>query len=333
MENFKFRALIVEEYLPNRFRRYIGDKSVLDLPQGDVLIKVFYSSLNYKDALSAKGHKGITRNYPHTPGVDAAGVVVESRVDKFKENDQVIVTGYDLGMNTSGGFGQYIRVPEGWIVPLPKGLTLFESMIYGTAGFTAGLCVNSFIDKGIEPTCGKILVTGATGGVGSLAVAILSKLGYHVVASTGKIEKTDFLKFLGAKEVIHRSEVYETTTKPLLQRKWIGVVDNVGGITLSTAIRSTDYDGVVASVGLVESDNLAITVYPFILRGVSLIGIDSAETKMPKRLKIWEKLANDWKIDFSGIWKEVMLDELNNEIEKILRGEQVGKVVVNLCNK
>lgn len=333
MENLRFRALIVEEYQPNTFRRYIGDRSVLELPHGDVLIKVLYSSLNYKDALSAKGHKGITRNYPHTPGVDAAGIVVGSRVDKFKEDDLVIVTGYDLGMNTSGGFGQYIRVPEGWIVPLPKGLTLFESMIYGTAGFTAGLCVNSFIEKGIKPKCGKILVTGATGGVGSLAVAILSKLGYYVVASTGKIEKTDFLKSLGAKEVIHRSEVYDTTMKPLLQRKWIGVVDNVGGITLSTAIRSTDYDGVVASVGLVESDNLAITVYPFILRGVSLVGIDSAETKMPKRLKIWEKLANDWKIDFSGIWKEVMLDELNNEIEKILRGEQVGKVVVNLCNK
>lgn len=330
MENIKFRALIVEEYEPNKFRRFVGDKAIAELPDGDVLIKVLFSALNYKDALSARGHKGITRKYPHTPGVDAAGIVIRSSSSKFKEGEQVIVTGYDLGMNTSGGFGQYIRVPSSWVVPLPEGLSLKESMIFGTAGFTAGLCINSFIEKGIRPDSGKILVTGATGGVGSLAVAILSKLGYYVVASTGKLDKLEFLKRLGAKEIIHRSEVYEPSGKPLLQRKWIGVVDNVGGITLSTAIRSTDYDGVVTSVGLVESERLEITVYPFILRGVSLVGIDSAETKMDKRLKIWHHLATDWKIDFEGIWREISLDQLDNEIEKILRGEQVGKVIVKL---
>lgn len=330
MEKEKYRAMIVEEFEPNRFRRFIGEKSISELPPGDVLIKVLFSSLNYKDALSARGHKGITRQYPHTPGVDAAGVVVESLSENFKKGDEVLVTGYDLGMNTPGGFGQYIRVPAKWVVPLPKGLTLLESMIYGTAGFTAGLCVNAFIEKGIKPNDGKILVTGATGGVGSLSVAILSKLGYYVVASTGKLEREDFLKRLGAKEIVHRSEVYDKSGKPLLQRRWIGVIDNVGGVTLSTAIRSTDYDGVVASVGLVESEKLEITVYPFILRGVSLVGIDSAETKMPKRLKIWEKLANEWKISFEGLWREVSLDQLDEEIEKILRGEQIGKVVVKL---
>ncbi|MGB9913396.1 MAG: YhdH/YhfP family quinone oxidoreductase [Candidatus Kapaibacteriota bacterium] len=330
MDKTKFRAMIVEEIEQNQFRRFIGEKTISELPEGDVLIKVLYSSLNYKDALSARGHKGITRKYPHTPGVDAAGIVEKSDSSKFKVGDEVIVTGYDLGMNTSGGFGQYIRVPADWIVPLPKGLTLKEAMIYGTAGFTAGLCVNAFIEKGITPESGKILVTGATGGVGSLSVAILSKLGYYVVASTGKIEKEEFLRNLGAREVIHRSETYDASSKPLLQRRWIGVVDNVGGITLSTAIRSTDYDGIVASVGLVESEKLSITVYPFILRGVSLVGIDSAETKMEKRLKIWDRLSKDWKISFEGLWREVSLDKLNEEIEKILRGEQVGKVVINL---
>jgi len=330
MENLSFRALIVEEYEPNKFRRYLGTKRIFELPEGNVLIKVLYSSLNYKDALSARGHKGITRNYPHTPGVDASGVVVESKSSKFKPGDEVVVTGYDLGMNTSGGFGQYIRVPDDWVVPLPKNLTLFESMVYGTAGFTAGLCVFEIQRKGIEPGDGKVLVTGATGGVGSLAIAILSKIGYHVVASTGKLEMKEFLLSLGAKEVIHRSEVYDTSGKPLLKRQWSAVVDNVGGITLSTAIRSTDYDGVVACVGLVESEKLNLTVYPFILRGVTLAGIDSAETKMDKRLRIWELLSSDWKINLNKIYREVTLEQLDAEIEKILSGHQVGRVVVNL---
>ncbi|MFN3306261.1 MAG: YhdH/YhfP family quinone oxidoreductase [Candidatus Kapaibacteriota bacterium] len=330
MENIKFKSLIVDEIELGKFRRYIGEKTISELPNGEVLIKVLYSSLNYKDALSAAGHKGITRKYPHTPGIDASGVVVESRSDSFKEGDEVIVTGYDLGMNTSGGFGQFIRVPADWVVPLPKGINLKEAMIYGTAGFTAGLCVNAFLEKGIKPEHGKILVTGATGGVGSLSISILTKLGYNVVASTGKLDKAEFLKNLGAKEIIHRAELYDESSKPLLPRKWIAAVDNVGGVTLSTVIRSMDYDGVVASVGLVESEKLNTTVYPFILRGVSLVGIDSAQTKMPKRLKIWEHLATDWKISFEGLWREVGLNTLIEEIDRILKGEQVGKVLVNL---
>jgi len=258
-------------------------------------------------------------------------MVVQTNSNKFKVGDEVLVTGYDLGMNTSGGFQQYIRVPSDWIVPLPKNLTLKESMIYGTAGFTAGLCVNEILHKGINPDSGKILVTGATGGVGSLAIALLSKLGFYVVASTGKTERQEFLRLLGAKEVIHRSEVYDTSEKPLLQRKWVAVVDNVGGNTLSTAIRSTDYDGVVTSVGLVDAEKLNITVYPLNLRGGSIVGIDSAETKMPKRLKIWDKLSIEWKPEIlNQIYREVSLAELDNEINKILRGEQIGKILVNL---
>ncbi len=330
MEREIFKTFIVEEYEPNKFRRFVGEKKIEDLPDGDVLIKVLYSSLNYKDALSARGHKGITRKYPHTPGIDACGFVVESRSPRFKDGDQVLVTGYDLGMNTSGGFGQYIRVPDSWVVPLPKGLTLLESMIYGTAGFTAGLCAFEFQERKITPEMGKVLVTGATGGVGTIAVALLSKIGYYVVASTGKLDKKDYLINLGAKEVIHRSEVVDLSGKPLLPRKWIAVVDNVGGNTLSTAIRSTDFNGVVTSVGLVESDKLEITVYPFILRGVSLVGIDSAETKMDKRLKVWELLASNWKISFDNIYREVSLNDLNTEIEIIINGNQTGRVIINL---
>lgn len=331
MEDKLFRALIVEETLSHTFQRYVGDKMISELPDGDVLIEVHYSSLNYKDALSANGHKGITRKYPHTPGVDAAGIIVESKVEKFHPGDKVIVTGYDLGMNTSGGFAEYIRVPAEWVVPLPSNLTLKESMIYGTAGFTAGLCAYEILNKGISPEDGKVLVTGATGGVGSLAVALLSHIGFSVTASTGKPDAKEFLKQLGAKEIISREEISDKTEKPLLPRRWIAAVDNVGGNTLSTVIKSIDYNGVVTCVGLVESEKLFITVYPFILRGVSLIGIDSAETKMPKRLEIWKHLSTDWKIQqLNSIYREVALDGLDFEIEKILQGKQKGKVLVNL---
>ncbi|MGQ9818349.1 MAG: YhdH/YhfP family quinone oxidoreductase [Candidatus Kapaibacteriales bacterium] len=331
MEDKIFSALIVEETAPNTFHRHLGKKKISDLPKGDIVIEVHYSSLNYKDALSARGHKGITRHYPHTPGIDAAGIVIESKVKNFRPGDKVIVTGYDLGMNTSGGFAEYICVPADWVVPLPANLTLKESMVYGTAGFTAGLCAYEILKKGITPSDGKVLVTGATGGVGSIATALFSHLGFFVTASTGKSEAKDFLQKLGAEEIISREKVFETTGKPLLPRQWIAAVDNIGGTTLSTVIRSIDYDGIVTSVGLVESDKLNITIYPFILRGVSLVGIDSAETKMQKRLEIWQHLATDWKIpQLNSIYREVSLDEINHEIEKILIGKQKGRVLIKI---
>jgi len=326
-----FKALIVEENSEKGFSRNIKDKSTDELPAGDVLIKVQYSTLNYKDGLSASGHKGITRKYPHTPGVDASGIVEESSSELWKTGDEVIVTGYDLGMNTSGGFGQYIRVPAEWVVGKPENMTLRNSMIYGTAGFTAGIAINELQRFEIFPETGKILVTGATGGVGSLAVAMLSKAGYHVIASTGKKDKYEYLHKLGAKEVIDRSEVFDTSNKPLLPKRWIGAIDNVGGVTLSTVLRSTDNRGAVASIGLVESEKLDITVYPFILRGVALIGVDSAERTMEYRLKIWERISKEWLIEnIDFIVKEVGLNNLNKEIDLILKGGQCGKVLVNL---
>jgi acrylyl-CoA reductase (NADPH) len=331
--SFTFKALVVDEIEPNRFIRNIREKSIDELPKGEVLIKVHYSALNYKDALSARGHKGITRKYPHTPGVDAAGIVESSDSDIFKVGEQVIVTGYDLGMNTSGGFAEYIRVPFEWVVKLPPNLTLRESMIYGTAGFTAGLSIDELQTNGIKPGNGKILVTGATGGVGTLAIAMLAKAGYYVVASTGKPEQSEFLKEVGAKEVINREEVNDKTGKPLLPARWAGAIDTVGGNTLSTIIRSLDRRGVVCCLGLVESDKLDVTVYPFILRGVILAGIDSAERPMDIRLNIWYKIANQWRIDNPDrLVKEISLDGINDEIELILQGKQVGKVIVRINN-
>ncbi len=328
MNDIKFKALRTFEE-NGKFYRKIVELSTSDLPEGDVLIQVNYSALNYKDALSARGHKGITRRYPHTPGVDAAGIVVESDSEEFKTGDKVLITGYDLGMNTDGGFGEYIRVPAQWIVPLPEGLTLRESMILGTAGFTAGIAVFEFQRRDLFPAKGKILVTGATGGVGTVAIGILSKIGYEVTASTGKSDKADFLKSIGAGEVISRNDVADVPQKPLLERRWAGAIDNVGGSTLNYCIKSTDYWGSVACVGLVASDKLETTVYPFLLRGVGLIGIDSADRPMNIRREIWRKLAGEWKPDcLELIARNITLDELSDEIDKILAGGQTGRVII-----
>ena len=272
--NKGFKALVVSEE-NGKFIRRVTERKIDDLSSGDVLINVKYSSLNYKDALSATGNKGVTRKYPHTPGIDAAGIVAETSSNKFREGDEVIVTGYDLGMNTSGGFAEYIRVPSDWVVKLPTGLSLKESMIYGTAGFTAGLSLCKLEQCSEEKITGDVLVTGATGGVGSLAVAILAKQGYNVVASTGKKDKIDFLKKLGAKEVIGRDEVDDKSSKALLNRRWKAAVDTVGGNILATVIKQMDYRCSVASCGNTYSPELNTTVFPFILRGVNLLGINS----------------------------------------------------------
>jgi acrylyl-CoA reductase (NADPH) len=278
-----FQALVVRETADGEFTRQIEERALADLPDGEVLVCVHYSSLNYKDALSASGHKDVTRSYPHTPGIDAAGVVEESVAAEFRPGDPVIVTSYDLGMNTPGGWGQYIRVPAAWVVPLPQDLTLRESMIYGTAGFTAALSVHRLEAHGLAPDAGEVLVTGATGGVGSLAVAILARAGYQVVAASGKADAGPFLRDLGAAEVVDREAVRDDSGRPLLRGRWAGAVDTVGGEYLATALKSTQYGGAVACCGLVASADLPTTVYPFILRGVSLLGVDSQACPMDTR--------------------------------------------------
>ena len=329
MDNFSFKAFVVEESEKKQFKGQVKEVLTSDLPKGDVLIRVKYSSLNYKDALSSTGNRGVTRQYPHTPGIDAAGVVEKSSVDTFKAQDKVIVTSYDLGMNTSGGFGQYIRVPSDWIVKLPQGLTLKQSMIFGTAGFTAGMSVLKLVEN-IKPEDGDVLVTGATGGVGSLAAGILSHLGYSVSAVSGKSD-TSLLNRLGVEHIISRDKFLEDTKSAMLKARWAGVIDTVGGDILATAIKSMKLDGVVTCCGNVASADLPINVFPFILRGVSLYGIDSQHCPMPLRTKVWAKLAGEWKFDMlENMYDEIFSDQLNDKIQSMLKGKLEGRTLLNL---
>lgn len=327
-----FRALVVEETEPKQFSRSVQTRSIDDLPEGDVLIRVHFSSLNYKDGLSATGAPGVTRSYPHTPGVDAAGEVISSSSDDFSEGDWIVVNGYDLGMNTPGGYGEYIRVPAGWVVKLPDGLSAREAMIYGTAGFTAVLCIDRLVSHGIKPEDGEILVTGATGGVGSFAVALLAKLGYTVVAATGKVdEASDFLTSLGANSIISREEATDEGKRPLLRERWAGVVDSVGGPMLETALKMAKRETAVAICGLVASPKLNTTVFPFILRGITLYGVDSVEIGLAEKERIWQLIGSDYRLDdLESFAKEVTLDELEPEIGRIMQGGQIGRVLVKL---
>ena len=328
MEDIKYKAFFTQE-TESGFSNSIESLSIADLEENDLLIKVSYSSLNYKDALSASGNKGVTRNYPHTPGIDAVGEVVESNSSDFKDGDKIIVTGYDLGMNTFGGFGQYISIPATWAISLPNELSEAEAMSIGTAGLTAGLCVRKLLQNDLTPDSGDVLVTGASGGVGSVAVMVLSKLGFNVVALTGKQDQVDYLESLGASSVIIRSQM-EEQGKPLQKGIYQGGVDTVGGNILSNFISQTSQRGAITCCGNVASDKLETSIFPFILRGVTLIGIDSAESLLEVKKEIWNNFSNDWKIDLEKITKEVFLESLSDEVEKILKGNQVGRIRVNL---
>ena len=325
-----FKAMVVSETIEKKFVREVSQKALSELPGGELIVEVKYSSLNYKDALSASGNKGVTRKYPHTPGIDAAGIVVDSTTKAFGAGEEVIVMGFDLGMNTSGGFGQYISVPSGWAVKLPQGLSLRDSMGYGTAGLTATLCLLRLMAGGLNKDSGEVLVTGATGGVGSIAVAMLSKLGFNVVAATGKAAETEYLIQIGAKAVISREEANDTSGRPLQKGRWAGVVDTVGGNILATALKTGKYGGLVAACGNAMSADLNVSVFPFILRGVSLLGVDSVEIPMRARQMAWNKLAGEWSVDLAPIVSEVSLDGLSAEIDKILQGGVRGRVVVDL---
>ena len=292
-----FRCYLVEKHADGRIAASMARRRLDELPPGDVLIRVAYSSLNYKDALAAAGHPGVNKVFPHVPGVDAAGVVVQSGVYELVPGDQVIVTGFDMGSNRWGGLGQYVRVPQDWVVPLPPGLTLRESMILGTAGFTAGLCVDALERHGVAPDRGEVVVTGASGGVGSLSVALLAKLGHHVVAVTGKTSAHDYLRRLGAREILPRQAVDDRSGKPLLSGRWAGGVDTVGGNTLGTILRATQHGGCVAACGMASGTDLLVTVYPFILRAVTLTGVDAAYCPDALRHECWFRLSTTWKPD------------------------------------
>jgi acrylyl-CoA reductase (NADPH) len=333
MHTDTYKALLVSETEGGAFKREVTQRPWSDLPAGDVLVRVAYSSLNYKDGLSAIGNKGVTKTYPHVPGVDAAGVVEQSSVAEYQPGEEVIVTGYELGANHDGGFAEYIRVPGSWVVKMPADLTLRESMILGTAGVTAGLSLRGLLHHGVSPDDGPVLVTGATGGVGCMSVALLARAGFHVVAVTGKMTERDFLMELGAKEVVSRDDVLDTTGKPLLSGRWAGAVDTVGGPLLDSAIRCTKPFGAVAACGNVVSGELHTSVYPFILRGIALLGINSAITPMPLRLEVWRRLAGEWRLaNLERIVTEVSLEDIGGYIDLILKGGIRGRVLVKVAD-
>lgn len=326
-----FKALQTSENADGRFETSIVERTTDELPAGDVLIRVSYSSLNYKDALSASGNRGVTRSFPHTPGIDAAGTVAHSDVAEFAEGDEVIVTGYDLGMNTAGGFGQYIRVPASWVIKRPAGLSLREAMTLGTAGLTAALCIDKLEQAGLEPGQGPVLVTGATGGVGSVAVALLARLGYDVAAVTGKADQVEFLKALGASQVLERSALQVGVEKPMLKEQWAGAVDTVGGDILFNVVKALQRGGSVACCGLTAGTGFQANVLPFILRGVSLLGVDSVEIPLVVKASMWDKLSVQWKLPNLGdLVKDITLHQLPAEIERMLAGQQVGRMLVSL---
>ena len=322
-----FRCYLVDE----EKRGAISKLPMDSLPAGEVLIRGRYSSLNYKDALAATGHPGVARRLPHVPGIDVAGCVEQCATEDFQPGEQVFVTGYELGAPRWGGWSELIRVPAEWVVRLPAPLSLRDVMVLGTAGFTAAQGVAALRLHGITPERGEVLVTGASGGVGSLSVAILARLGYEVVAVTGKVQAHEKLIGWGAKRIIGREQIDVAAEKPLLPARWAGAIDTVGGHVLATVLKEVSQRGCVATCGNVAGVDLPLTVFPFILRGVKLDGIDSALCPQPERLAIWNLLASDWlPTDLGGFATEVALSEVANSVEQILDGQIVGRIVVDL---
>ena len=323
-----YKALHVEE-IEGKFTKEVRELPLKDLDNSDILIRIKYSALNFKDALSASGNKGITREYPHTPGIDGAGIVERSSSSKFKKGDEVIVTSFDLGMNTNGAFSEYISVPQEWVIPLPDTLTLKEAAAIGTAGLTAAIGVSKLIANG-QKEGNSILVTGATGAVGSFSVKLLSNLGFKVTALSSKADKKEFLTSIGADKVVLIDEFEKHAKRPLLKAKYDGAIDVVGGELLENILKQINPQGSVAICGLVGSPQLNTTVFPFILRGINLLGINSAELEDEHRQTLWEMLAHEWKIDLSNITHEHSLEELPKLIDAMLEGKSTGRAVIKI---
>lgn len=325
-----YQALVVSETSEGQFVQHIATKNTPKISTNEVLVQVHYSSLNYKDALSATGNKGVTKSYPHTPGIDAAGIVVQSKDPHIEVGEKVVVSGYDLGMNTDGGFGEYIAVPSEWIVKLPQGLSLRETMMIGTAGFTAAILVDK-VTQQVPPSEGAIVVTGATGGVGSATIILLTMLGYKTIAVSGKREALQYLQTIGADEVMDRETFLSNNPRPMLSAQYAGAIDTVGGAYLTEIVKSLHPMGVVATCGSVAGVEIPLTVFPFILRGVSLIGVSAQNYPLEERKKLWKKLATTWRP--TPLFQHVETIELSNTpdyIEKILKGELIGRTVIKL---
>lgn len=326
-----YKAFYIQQAADGSFKRSIVQRDINDLPPNELLIKVQYSSLNFKDAMAAHGNKGVTREFPHQGGIDAAGVVEQSTHTDFKPGDKVLVTGYDLGMNTAGGLAQYIGVPAAWVLPCPRGLNAKRSMLFGTAGLTAQLCINKLQQMGVTPAKGPVLVTGATGGVGSIAVALLASAGYEVIASTGKPDQADMLTAIGASAVIDRAEFGEFNQRPLLKERFAAAVDVVGGDTLANVIKSLKAGGSVACCGLVQAASFEASVLPFILRGVNLLGVDSVEIPLAEKQAAWKQLARSAKLPAIELLnQDISLKQVPAALEKLFTGGTVGHTRVKI---
>jgi len=328
----KFRAFLIEE-AEEGVNSSFKTIDTADLDPGEVLIKTAYSSVNFKDALAATGAGKIIRRFPCVGGIDLSGVVVESSSDEFKVGQEVIATSYDIGVAHHGGYAEYCRVPAKWVVSMPAGLDLFSSMALGTAGFTAGLAVERMEHNGLNPDAGPVLVNGATGGVGGIAIDILSALGYDVTAMTGKPDQSDYLKSLGAAEVLDTASLDLTKIRPLGRETWAGVVDNLGGDILAWLASTVKVGGAIASIGLAASFKFNTTVMPYILRGVTLAGIDSVNAEMEIRRKVWGRLATDMKPkNLDKIVTTVAFDDLPAIFQKVMQAKMRGRSVVKISD-
>ena len=328
MKTFKaFRTEEINQYFVNTIQEI--DKSTLE--SGEVIIEVAYSGINYKDYLSSRGNKGVTRNYPHTPGVDVSGRIVSDKTNSFHPGDEVIVMGYDLGMNSDGGFAEYISVPASWVLRKPERFSLQQTMQIGTSGFTAALGIKKMLQSGLKPADGAIVVSGATGGVGIWAVQMLSKLGFEVWAVTGKTEVIPMLESLGAKQILNRDEIMAPIEKPLLRPRWAGAFDTVGGETLSSLLKQTSKSGSVATCGNVGGIALSITVLPFILNGINLLGINAADTLMSVREEVWallEEIAEPLQVSKFG--KEITLEQIGDALDQVGKSGHIGRFTIKV---
>jgi acrylyl-CoA reductase (NADPH) len=330
-QSIHFNALVVEENADNTYSKSVCQRSVSDLPSNELLIEVHYSSLNFKDAMSAGGNKRITQHYPHTPGIDAAGIVLSDTSGTFTAGQKVLVFGYDLGMNTPGGLGQMISIPANWAVSCPETLSLKEAMIYGTGGLTAALCIQKLEKLGAKPSDGPVAVTGATGGVGSMSVALLTQLGYEVIAFSGKPEQSEHLKALGASDVQHRDTINKVQDKPVGRELWANAIDTLGGDYLANILKQLKAGGAVTSCGLASSPNLSLTVIPFITRGVSLLGVDSVYIPLADKVHIWQRVATDMKLpNLEQYCEEITLAQTPEYLDRFFQAKVVGRYVVNM---
>lgn len=331
MRDMEFRHFLVERASDGQIRHGVKNTTLAAQPAGDVVIRVAWSSLNYKDALATRGHPGVAGELPHVPGIDAAGTVIASADPRYDEGNSVLVTGYELGAPRWGGWSEVIRVPADWVVPLPDTLSARDAMVIGTAGFTAAQCLRALQLAQTSPDDGPVIVTGATGGVGSFAVQLLSHAGYEVHAITGKRDAAEKLRALGATAIHGREELADNSKRPLLSAKWAGGIDTVGGNVLVALLKSTKIGGCVSACGLVAGDQLPMTVYPFILRGITLAGVTSSSCPRSTRDWVWRKLAGDWNVDYpASLVQEVKLEDLPQAVEQIESGKVFGRIVVDL---